>query len=61
MIDIIEQNSRIRRMPHHMVKAMYYLSELSMVAEAQTKQEEDHAEEDSVDVGDIEQIEPPLD
>ena len=33
MIDILEQNSRIRRMPRQMVKAMRYLSELSMVAE----------------------------
>jgi phosphate:Na+ symporter len=36
MIDIIEQNSRIRRMPRQMVKAMHYLSELSMVAEVRS-------------------------
>ena len=33
VIDILEQNSRIRRMPRQMVKAMRYLSELSMIAE----------------------------
>jgi phosphate:Na+ symporter len=36
MIDIIEQNSRIRRMPRQMVKAMHYLSELSMIAEVRS-------------------------
>ncbi len=33
MIDILEQNSRIRRMLRQMVKAMHYLSQLSMIAE----------------------------
>ncbi len=33
VIDILEQNSRIRRMPEQMVKAMHYLSEISMIAE----------------------------
>jgi len=32
VIDIINQNSCIRRMPRQMVKAMHYLSELSMIA-----------------------------
>ena len=30
MIDILDQNNRIRRMPRHMVRAMHYLSVLSM-------------------------------
>ena len=33
LIDTIEQNGRIRRMPRQMLRAMRYLSELSMVAE----------------------------
>jgi phosphate:Na+ symporter len=33
VIDTIEQNGRIRRMPRQMLRAMRYLSELSMVAE----------------------------
>lgn len=33
MIDVIDQNSRIRRMPRQMVKAMHFLSELSVIAE----------------------------
>jgi len=33
MIDILEQNSRIRRMPRHMLRAMHYLGELSMTAD----------------------------
>ena len=37
MIDVIDQNSRIRRMPRQMVKAMHYLSELSMIAEVKTQ------------------------
>lgn len=32
MIDVLEQNSRIRRMPRQMVKAMHHLNELSMIA-----------------------------
>jgi phosphate:Na+ symporter len=36
MIDILEQNSRIRRMPRQMVKAMHYLSEISMIAEVRS-------------------------
>ena len=35
MIDIVEQNSRIRRMARQMVKAMHYLSELYSVTEVQ--------------------------
>ena len=33
MIDILEQNSRIRRIPRQMVKAMHHLSELSMITD----------------------------
>ena len=33
VIDVIEQNGRIRRMPRQMLRAMRYLNELSMVAE----------------------------
>ncbi|MDX2463017.1 MAG: Na/Pi symporter [Porticoccus sp.] len=33
MIDVIDQNSRIRRMPRQMVKAMHLLNELSVTAE----------------------------
>jgi hypothetical protein len=33
MIDVLEQNTRIRRMSRQMVKALRYLVELSMVAE----------------------------
>ncbi|MDH5767249.1 MAG: hypothetical protein OEZ38_14635, partial [Gammaproteobacteria bacterium] len=40
MIDILEQNSRIRRMPRQMVKAMRYLSELLMVAEVKLQEPE---------------------
>ena len=35
MIDVLEQNSGIRRMARQMIKAMRYLSELYMVAEVQ--------------------------
>ena len=33
MIDVLDQNSRIRRMPRQMVKAMHFLNELSVIAE----------------------------
>lgn len=49
MIDIIEQNSRIRRMPRQMVKAMHYLSELSMIAQVRSpdaKKEPEPVEEE---------------
>lgn len=36
VIDIIEQNNRIRRLPRQMVRAMHYLSELSMIANVKT-------------------------
>jgi len=36
VIDIIEQNNRIRQLPRQMVRAMHYLSELSMVANVKT-------------------------
>jgi len=35
MIDVLEQNSRIRRMARQMVKAMHYLSEIYTVAGVQ--------------------------
>jgi phosphate:Na+ symporter len=38
MIDLLDQNSRIRRMARQMVKAMRYLNELSMVADVKTHQ-----------------------
>ena len=38
MIDILDQNSRIRRIPRQMVKAMHHLSELSMIAEVRLKE-----------------------
>lgn len=37
MIEILDQNSRIRRMARQMVKAMHYLSEVYTVAEMRTK------------------------
>jgi len=36
VIDIIEQNNRIRQLPRQMVRAMYYLTKLSMVANVKT-------------------------
>ena len=36
VIAIIEQNERIRRLPRHMVRAMRYLSELSMIGNVTT-------------------------
>ncbi len=36
MIEALDQNSRIRRMLRQMVKAMHYLSQLSMIAEVKT-------------------------
>ncbi len=40
MIDTLEQNSRIRRMPRQMVKAMRYLNEISMIAEVRLPEPE---------------------
>lgn len=40
VIDILEQNSRIRRMPRQMVRAMRYLSELSMIANVRAPEPE---------------------
>ena len=40
MIDILEQNSRIRRMLRQMFKAMHYLSQLSMIAEVRSPESE---------------------
>ena len=40
MIDILEQNSRIRRMSRQMVKAMRYLSEISMIAQVRSPESE---------------------
>jgi phosphate:Na+ symporter len=36
VIDILEQNNRIRRLPRQMVRAMRHLSELSMIASVKT-------------------------
>ena len=36
VIDIIEQNNRIRKLPREMVRAMHYLSQLSMLANVKT-------------------------
>ncbi len=44
MIDILDQNNRIRRMPRHMVRAMHYLSELSMVANVKLPEQEQEPE-----------------
>ena len=50
MIDILEQNSRIRRMARQMVKAMHYLSEVYRVSEAQIPETtEVVAHQDSID------------
>ncbi len=40
MIDNIDQDSRIRRMLRHMVKAMHYFSELSMITEVRAPESE---------------------
>ncbi len=40
MISILDQNSLIRRMPRQMVKAMSFLSELSMIAQVKTPEPE---------------------
>ena len=40
MIDILEQNSRIRRIPRQMVKAMHHLSELSMITDVRITESE---------------------
>lgn len=40
IIDILEQNSRIRRMPRQMVKAMHHLNEISMIAEVRLPEPE---------------------
>ncbi len=40
MIDILEQNSRIRRIPRQMVKAMHHLSELSMITDVRVTESE---------------------
>ena len=44
VIDIIDQNSCIRRMSRQMVKAMHYLSELSMIAEVKILEPEPEPE-----------------
>lgn len=54
MIGILEQNSRIRRMPRQMVKAMHYLSELSMSAEVRMPEAQVETEQEMCDV-DLEQ------
>ncbi len=40
MIDILELNSLVRRMPRQMVKAMRYLSDLSMIAQVRSPESE---------------------
>lgn len=45
MIDNIDQNSAIRRMPRQMVKAMHYLSELSMIAEVRVAEQKSKTEQ----------------
>ena len=49
MIDILEQNSRIRRMLRQMVKAMHYLSQLSMIAEVRAPKLEPELAEDEAE------------
>ena len=49
MIDILEQNSRIRRMARQMVKAMHYLGEIYTVAEVQIPEEAELAEKQDSD------------
>ena len=50
VIAIIEQNERIRRLPRHMVRAMRYLSELSMIANVTTPEIEPASESDDNEV-----------
>lgn len=45
MISTLEQNSLIRRMPRQMVKAMSFLSELSMIAQVKTPEPEPQPEQ----------------
>lgn len=47
MISTLEQNSLIRRMPRQMVKAMSFLSELSMIAQVKTPEPEPQPEQKS--------------
>ena len=50
MIDILEQNSRIRRMARQMVKAMHYLSEVHLVAKVKIPDTPEMlAHQDSID------------
>lgn len=49
VIDILEQNSRIRRMPRQMVRAMRYLSELSMIANVRSPEPETELKTDQSD------------
>jgi len=48
MIDILEQNSRIRRIPRQMVKAMHHLSELSMITDVRVSESESDDEVESI-------------
>ena len=50
VIDTIEQNSRMRRMPRQMLRAMRYLSELSMVAEVRDPDEIEQVEAEAKSV-----------
>jgi hypothetical protein len=46
MIDILEQNSRIRRIPRQMVKAMHHLSELSMITDVRVSESESESDDE---------------
>jgi phosphate:Na+ symporter len=46
MIDILEQNSRIRRIPRQMVKAMHHLSELSMITDVRVSESESDSDDE---------------
>jgi len=51
VIDIIDQNSCIRRMPRQMVKAMHYLSELSMIAKVKPPESMSEPVDNPVETG----------
>ena len=48
MIDILEQNSRIRRIPRQMVKAMHHLSELSMITDVRVSESDSDDEVETI-------------
>ncbi|MEH6550606.1 MAG: Na/Pi cotransporter family protein [Pseudomonadales bacterium] len=57
MIDILDQNSRIRKMLRQLVKAMHYLSELSVTTDTEVKDAEQKPELEQEQEPDIEQDE----